>query len=341
MQKSQDVTCTINTSAVIQRLKTLKQRAQRVYVVLKHSSYGTAPPAEWMDKLHGECDGFYFSNMQEAMEAARRQMGRNVIAVLDDMVDLEEVKQLGIRPIIGWKHVMSFEEFEDAIVLLDVGIGRDGVPMEFLLQPDKFTEQVNLLERVTRHVYEVMWTARDKHDVEVVQRALATSSNQLVQTLAQRWQIRHAAATSLVDLNDDSVLLNGIRVGLSLFRDVVTVCTRVSFVSPDVYAGKYEIGYRKTLVNHHFTLPIGYAHSHCIRPGQPLVVESGDKLIDATVIEVGMGTSVASCDEKVMQGSVVRLLHPERPTLSDVARAWKSTPQQALLMMTSAAGTKK
>jgi alanine racemase len=337
MQKSNNVTACINVKKVIERLKSLKTRVARVYIVLKHTTYGLGPPSEWMDLLCEYCHGFYFSSMEEAMDASSASRKRpRVIAMLGSAKpDAQELRKLNICPILGWQHLALFYLYEDAIVNLDVGIGRDGVPIEILQNPD-FSSKLSILEEATVNTEEVMWTARDKVDIERVQAIL---SQPRLATLAGRWKIRHGAATSLLDLNDDSVLLDGVRVGLALFRDLVTVTTHVFFVPPDVYPAEYKIGYRKTLVNHHFTLPIGYAHCNAIRPKQPLVVETRDGLVEASVVEVGMGTSVAACSTRVPVGAKVRLLHPESPTLRQVSQSWNCTPQQTLFMMASVASS--
>jgi alanine racemase len=134
---------------------------------------------------------------------------------------------------------------------------------------------------------------------------------------------RHAAASSLLQ-NPDAVL-DAVRPGLSMYRNAVTVSSRLV----ELHSSSGPAGYSGFVTARHGVILAGYAHG--LRKG--LCLLNGRK---SRVLEVGMQSAFVEADAHDRIGDEVVLLGGEL-TEHDVAQCWDCGPHEVLTSLSSAA----
>jgi alanine racemase len=134
----------------------------------------------------------------------------------------------------------------------------------------------------------------------------------------------HAAASALLD--DPAAQLDFVRPGLALYRDVVRVVARVA----EAHDSRGPTGYGGFVssTGRHGVFVGGYSHG--LRRGAPCLINGRPR----TVIECGMQTSFVEIGPNDHEGDEVVLLG-DGITPEQVAAAWGTSPQQALLNLAS------
>jgi len=132
----------------------------------------------------------------------------------------------------------------------------------------------------------------------------------------------HAAGSSL--LGESEALLHAVRPGLALYRGAV----RVAASLVEVRKSTGPAGYSGFESPYHGVILAGYSHG--LRPGPCLVNGRA-----ARVLEVGMQSAFVQTDATDCAGDEVVLLG-DRLTERQVADAWGTTPQEALVRLTGA-----
>ena len=132
----------------------------------------------------------------------------------------------------------------------------------------------------------------------------------------------HAAASAL--LNEPEAYLNAVRPGMALYRGAARVSTRLV----EVHDGGLPAGYGGFVADRFGVILCGYSHG--LRRG-PCLVNGGCR----SILEVGMQSAFVEVGPNDRNGDEVVLLGGGLSE-AQIAGAWESSEQQALVALTGA-----
>jgi len=135
----------------------------------------------------------------------------------------------------------------------------------------------------------------------------------------------HAAASAL--LNEPGAYLSAVRPGMALYRGAVRVSTRLV----EVHDGGVPAGYGGFVADRFGVILCGYSQG--LRRG-PCLVNGARR----SILEVGMQSAFVEIGRNDRNGDEV-VLQGDGLTESEIARAWGTSEQQALVAL-SGAGTR-
>jgi alanine racemase len=277
-----------------------------VIAVIKADAYGLGASQVVAAFRDLDCvEGFYCFSLREAVDAGTWRTGKPAIALVgreDELV--ENYRQFHVRPAVWDPTRAAALKSARPVICVDTGMQRFACPRD---QLDKVIDAGACDEAFT-------------HAIKPEQ------ANMLAEWCADRRKTGmklHAAASSLLDVLE--ARLDFVRPGLALYRDAVRVTTRLvegrDQTGPAGYGG--------------FTSPTG--RHGVIIGGYAIGLRAGPCLVNGQlrrIIECGMQSSYVEIGPDDRAGDEVVLLG-DGITIDDVASAWKSSAQEALLRLAS------
>jgi len=273
-----------------------------VLAVVKADAYGLG--AQRVARaLADVVEGFCVFSLEEAAAIDLWALAAKPILALGppDDVDPAEYRRRHVRPAVTTVEQAAGLRLADPILCVDTGMQRFACPAEQLdavVTAGHCREAFNHATRLD-HVRE------------------------LCRLTAGHTLMRHAAATSLLD--EPAARLDAVRPGLALYRGALRVATRLT----DARESRGPVGYTGFAAARHGVIPVGYSHG--LRPGPCLV--NGER---RTIREVGMQSAYVEIVPADRAGDEVTLLGAGLAE-SEVAAAWRATPQEVLLRLSGAA----
>ncbi len=269
-----------------------------VLAVVKSDAYGLGV-RRIVEALADCVDGFCVFSLAEAIAGRIAEIGRKRVLSLgpSDGIDAEDFKAAGVQPAV-W-NAQRARELRPArpILSVDTGMQRFACPAEEI---DAAIAAGDINEAFTHAT-----------NLEQVRLFLKLTGN--------RPLVRHAAATAL--LCEPQAWLDAVRPGLAIYRGAVRTATSLI----DARDSRGPVGYGRFASARHGVILCGYTHG--LRPG-PCRIHGGPRRI----VEVGMQSSFVELEPGDQIGDEVVLLG-EGLTESDLAGAWRTSPQEALYRM--------
>ena len=134
---------------------------------------------------------------------------------------------------------------------------------------------------------------------------------------------RHAAASGL--LHDPNAVLDAVRPGLAMYRDAITISSRLV----EIRTSHRPAGYSGFVTPRHGVILAGYSHG--LRKGPCLINGQVSR-----VLEVGMQSAFVEVDAHAEVGDDVILLD-KKLTEYDLAQSWNCAPHEIFTSMSSSA----
>lgn len=268
--------------------------------VLKADAYGHGAVAV-ADAIVDLVGQWYVFTPQEAAQTRLFEMtGKRAIAgnVSAD-ADCELLVTNGIRPAVWTVEAARRFAKLDPLLSVDTGMQRFACP----------EEQLESLFAV--HPFTEAMTHASKPEQAI----------KLVELTKRKSLKRHAAATAL--MGDKRCQLDAVRPGFALFAGAARVTTRLI----DARDERGPVGYTgfHSLAGRHGVIFSGYSNG--LRHGPVLINGRTQK-----IIEIGMQSAYVSLDRQDKTGDEVVLLG-DTLKATDIATAWGTSPQQALLTL--------
>jgi alanine racemase len=283
------------------RVRAAAERVKRaagvdVIAVIKADAYGLGAAAV-ADAVAGVVDGFYVFELSEARSIDASRFGTPILALLDETDDAATYVDAGVRPVVWTRARAAALRAARPVLSVDTGQQRFACAA---VDVDDVLAAGGIDEAMT-HASQPQQAAR------------------FAELTAGRSLRRHAAGSAL--LGDEAARFDAVRPGLALYRDAVRVSTRLVDARDTVGPA----GYGGFLTRRHGVILAGYAHG--LAPGPCLVNGSPRALL-----EVGMQSAFVELQPGDRGGDEVVLLG-EAITPEDVAAAWRTSPQEALLRL--------
>lgn len=302
----------VHTRVDLNRIRTnairiSEKTAVPLIAVLKADAYGHGAVAV-AEAIHDLVEGWYVFTPQEAIEVrlyertGKRSLAGNVPAD----AEVELLARHGVRPAVWTVETASRFAALDPILAVDTGMQRFACPEE------------SLDAVFAAYAFTEAFTHASKPEQAL----------KLVELTKGRTLKRHAAATAL--LGDERCRLDAVRPGFALFAGAATVTAPLI----DARDERGPVGYTAfhSPTHRHGVIHAGYSNG--LRHGPVLINGRPQK-----IIEIGMQSAYVSLDREDKTGDEVVLLG-DSLTAVDVAAAWGTSPQQAMLTL-AAMGEKR
>jgi len=299
---------TIHLSKIRANAQAIRQKTGvDLIAVVKCDAYGCGAVAV-ADAIKGIVSGFYVFSAREAIAARLFEVtGKTTIAAVPDaQLTPSTLAAQRVRQAVWSIDMARHYKACSPVLSVDTGMQRFACPGREVRQ---LMSDFSFDEAFTHGV-------RPEHASE-----LARIVNESTTT-----RIRlHAAASALID--QPSCWLDATRPGLALYHDAITVRMPLT----EVRASRGVVGYTRFSCEHHGVILAGYSHG----------LSLGPCLVNGRlqqIVEVGMQSSYVTLDPNDRAGDAVTLLGTDGSAMlsaADVAKAWKSTPQQVLVRLSS------
>jgi alanine racemase len=266
--------------------------------VLKADAYGHGAVSV-ADAISEYVDQWYVFTPGEAVRARLFDLtGKKTLAgMVTTDTDVEMLVDNGIRPAVWTVEAARHFASADPALAVDSGMQRFACP----------EEQLDAMFAV--YPFKEAYTHASRPEMAIRFGELTAGRPNLK---------RHAAATAL--MGDVRCRFDAVRPGLALYEGVARVTARLV----DARDERGPVGYTgfSSPNRRHGVIRAGY--SDCLRLGPVLVNGRPQRLL-----EIGMQSAYVSLDAGDRIGDEVVLLG-DSLTAADVAKAWGTTPQQAL-----------
>ncbi len=305
---------TVDTARVAANAAQIKaQTGVALIAVVKADAYGLGAKAV-AQALVDVVDGFYVFSLDEAIAADLPRLGRPIMAMASasNGAGAPAFAHHRVRPIVVDPAQAAVYRVARPILSVDTGMGRLGC------DPDHVAQAIE-----AGHIDQAMTHASHLDQPARLVEAVGALRPKLM---------LHAAASDLIAASaaDTTLCLDGVRPGIALFRNAVTVAAPLV----EVRRLTRPAGYSRFNADHVGVIPGGYAHG--LMPG-PCVVNGRP----SRLIEVGMQSAFVATEPSDRVGDPVTLVAPEGmgPTLDDWASHTRLNIRQILLALTRSART--
>ncbi|HEX8912193.1 MAG TPA: alanine racemase [Humisphaera sp.] len=298
MPSSRHVTVRVDLARVRANAAAVRQAAGvPLIAVVKADAYGLGGAA--VAKAVAELvDAFYVFDVAEAVAYGLRWTGKRTIAVHGEGVHADDHRELNVRPAVWSVEAAARLAPARPVLSVDTGQQRFGVPVGDAATIDAILRAGRIDEAYT-HASTAAQAA-----------AFAAALRGTVRTL-------HAAGSAL--LGDPAARLDAVRPGLALYRGAVRVSAPLVEATDTVGPAGYT-GFRAA---RHGVLLAGYSNGLAAGP----CAVNGRRTV---LPEVGMQSAFVDLAPGDRPGDEVVLLG-DGITEDDLARAWRTTPHEALI----------
>jgi alanine racemase len=273
-----------------------------VIAVVKADAYGLGA-ARVVAAIADVVEAFYVFDAAEAQAYEHLDIGKPTIALVGDSDDADDYISRRIRPAVWTAERAKLLARARPVLSVDTGQQRFACP------PDEIDAVL----------------AAKTCDEAFTHASTLAQARQLRELTGGRVAKLHAAGTSLLD--EPEARLDAVRPGVALYRGAV----RVTAPLLEAHDTRGPTGYTGFVspTGRHGVIYAGYSTG--LRRGGPCLVNGERRRIP----EVGMQTAFVELGPGDEVGDEVVLLGDE-VTEHDVAEAWRTTPQEALLRLCGA-----
>jgi alanine racemase len=301
MASSVHLNVDVDLSRIVENVRAIQQKvAVHVLPVIKADAYGLGA---WQvaSALADVVEGFCIFSLTESHMIELHTLTEKQALVLGppSSTDPDWYLRYRMRPAVTTVDQALTLRRANPVLCVDTGMQRFACPTDRI---DAVIEAGDIKEAFTH-------ATRVEH------------AERLVELLGGRGLTLHAAATALLD--EPRAYLDAVRPGWAIYRNAVRVTTPLV----ETHDASGPAGYSSftTTSGRHGIILAGYSNG--IRPGPCLVNGARQR-----IVEVGMQSAFVEIGRNDTVGAEVVLLGEELSE-SEIAAAWGTSPQEALLQL--------